>query len=243
MHSGNKPGKTVDAGSYHRDPALYEKLVHELYEQYPHGVTLPPEYAAHVENDLLRLTIFLARYKFVARLIRKTDHVLEIGSGSGLGSIFLGQHAGKVSGIDIRTTAVEEAQALNHNPNIDFQVADFFELGSDSNYDVILALDVIEHMPAERGDELLAQIAKKLKPTGMAVIGTPSVYSWEYQSALSKASHVKCYDRDELLQAMDRHFGRCTTFSMNDELVHTGFHKMAWYYFALGFAPNGAAHG
>lgn len=235
-------GKTVDAGSYHRDPALYERLVRELYEQYPDGVTLPPEYAAHVDHDLLRLTIFLARYKFVARLVRKTDHVLEIGSGSGLGSLFLGQHAGKVTGIDIRTTAVDEARGLNRNPNVDFKVADFFELTADTHYDVILALDVIEHMDANQGDQLLAKIASLLKPTGMAIIGTPSLYSWEYQSALSKASHVKCYDRDELLAAMDLHFGRCTAFSMNDELVHTGFHKMAWYYFALGFAPQGVAH-
>ena len=242
MVIGYNNERNVDTGSYHRDPALYERLVRELYEQYPNGVTLPPEYAAHVEHDLLRLTIFLARYKFVARLIRKSDHILEIGSGSGLGSLFLGQHAGRVTGIDIRTTAVEEARGLNRNPNVDFQVADFFELVTDTKYDVILALDVIEHMTAEQGAQLLARISSHLKLTGMAIIGTPSLYSWEFQSALSKASHVKCYDRDELLAAMDRHFGRCTAFSMNDELVHTGFHKMAWYYFGLGFVPQGEDH-
>ena len=242
MHASYDHKKSVDAGRYHRDPVLYESLVRELYEQYPDGITLPPEYAAHVEHDLLRLTIFLARYKFVARLVRKTDHILEIGSGSGLGSLFLGQHAGQVTGIDIRTTAVEEARALNRNPKVDFLVADFFELDTNTRYDVILALDVIEHMPAEQGDLLLARISSSLKHSGVAIIGTPSLYSWEYQSPLSKASHVKCYDRDELLAAMDRHFGRCTAFSMNDELVHTGFHKMAWYYFALGFTPQGAAH-
>jgi len=28
------------------------------------------------------------------------------------------------------------------------------------------------------------------------------------------------------------------TYSMNDEVVHTGHHKMAWFYFVLCFCPK-----
>jgi hypothetical protein len=37
---------------------------------------------------------------------------------------------------------------------------------------------------------------------------------------------------------MDQHFVRTFAFSMNDELVHTGHHKLAWYYFVIGVMPR-----
>lgn len=226
----------VDIGRYNFDPEHYQRLIDELYADYS-GITLPPEYNYFVQKDLLRLFIRLARYKFVARLIKKTDHVLEVGCGSGLGSIFLSQYCTYVTGIDVKTTEVAEARSINRRENVEFKVGDFFDLEFILQYDVVVALDIIEHMPVEQGHKLVAAMAKHLKPTGMVVIGTPSIYSYEYQSPLSKASHVKCYDHQELVALVENYFGRTVMFSMNDELVHTGFPKMAWYYFVLSFMP------
>src|SRR5213593_611852 len=220
----------VDIGRYNANPELYQKLINELYADNP-PITLPPEYAAFFTHDLLRLFIRLARYKFVARLIKKTDHVLEIGSGSGVGSIFLAQNCAHVTGLDVKTGEVAEARSINRRNNVAFVVGDLFELPADQVYDVVLALDVIEHMAVPQGDKLVGAMTTHLNPDGMLVIGTPSLYSYEYQSALSKASHVKCYDREELVALIERHVARALAFSMNDEMVHTGFPKMAWYYF------------
>ena len=198
-------------------------------------MNLPPEYASFVEKDLLRFLIRLARYKFIARLLKPTDCVLEVGSGSGLGCIFLSQHCKHVTGIDVKTTEVEEAKALNKRQNIDFQVRDLFDMPLDQKYDAVVSLDVIEHMPMELGHKLIAKKASLLKDNGLLVVGTPSIYSYPYQSALSQASHVKCYDLPELLQLMDNYVRRTIYFSMNDELIHTGHYKMAWYYFVIGF--------
>jgi 2-polyprenyl-3-methyl-5-hydroxy-6-metoxy-1,4-benzoquinol methylase len=227
----------VDIGPYNLDLERYQQLVDELYANYP-GITLPPEYAYFVQEDLLRLLIRLARYKFVARLLKKTDRALEVGCGSGLGSIFLSQHCTHVTGLDVKTTEVEEARSINRRENVEFKVGDFFELEAVTQYDVVVALDIIEHMPVEQGHKLTAAVARHLKPNGMAVIGTPSIYSHEYQGQLSKASHVKCYDQQELVALVENYFGRTLVFSMNDELVHTGFPKMAWYYFVLAFVPH-----
>lgn len=229
----------VDIGSFHKDPEGYQQLVKELYDSYP-NITLPPEYAYFFEKDLIRLLIRLARYKFIARLIKKTDHLLEIGSGSGVGSIFLGQHCARVTGLDVKTTEVEEARLINRRENVEFKAGDFFQLELIQQYDVILGLDVIEHMTVEQGHKLLKAMAQHIKPNGMAVIGTPSIYSFEYQSPLSKASHVKCYDQQELLELVENYFSRALAFSMNDEIVHTGHPKMAWYYFILAFYPKSA---
>jgi 2-polyprenyl-3-methyl-5-hydroxy-6-metoxy-1,4-benzoquinol methylase len=138
----------------------------------------------------------------------------------------------------VKTTEVEEARSINRRENVEFKVGDFFELEAVTQYDVVVALDIIEHMPVEQGHKLTAAVARHLKPNGMAVIGTPSIYSHEYQGQLSKASHVKCYDQQELVALVENYFGRTLVFSMNDELVHTGFPKMAWYYFVLAFVPH-----
>jgi len=226
----------VDIGTHNQDPEHYRRLVEELYASHP-PITLPPEYASFVEGNLLRLLIRLARYKFVARMLKPTDRVLEVGCGSGLGSIFLGQHCAQVTGLEVKTTEIEEARSINRRSNVEFKVGDLMDESPRPEWDVVVALDVIEHMPKEDGLKLVEAMARHLKPTGMLVIGSPSIYSYPYQSPLSQASHVKCYDQTELVALIDTCFGRTLPFSMNDEVVHTGFSKMAWYYFVLGFMP------
>lgn len=228
----------IDIGKYNKDSAEYGKLVEELYLKYGDGVNLPPEYMQFVQEDLLRFCIRLARYKFIARLIKKTDSVLEVGCGSGLGSIFLSQHCSHVTGIDIKTTEIKEATALNKRKNVSFIVQDFFNMQDGESYDVLVALDVIEHLSEEQGILFIEKAAKQLKSNGVLIIGTPSIYSYPYQSKLSKASHIKCYDLKELEILIEDKFCRTISFSMNDELVHTGYYKMAWYYFVLAFLPR-----
>jgi 2-polyprenyl-3-methyl-5-hydroxy-6-metoxy-1,4-benzoquinol methylase len=232
----------VDTGYYNRDQARYSEIIQEWYDRFPNGVTLPPEYAHFVQDNLLRLLIRLARYKFVARMIRKTDRALEIGSGSGIGSMFISQHCAHVTGIEVKTTEVDEARAVNQRQNVDFQVVDLFNYEPPELFDVVFALDVIEHMPIEEGHRLVAAMTRLLRPTGMLILGTPSIYSFPYQSPESQASHVKCYDQKELVELVDHYCGRTLPFAMNDEMLHTGHPKMAWYYFVLGLLPGSGSY-
>ncbi len=219
------------------DPKRYEKLMDAMKEKYP-PLLLPSEYAEYVQNNLLRMLILLARYKFVAKLIKHTDDVLEVGSGCGLGTLFLGQHAARVTGLEMEEYEFNAAQSINRRKNVTFKHCDYLAYTSRRKYDAIVALDVIEHMPVKKGEQLIAATAKHLKTSGMAVIGTPSIYSYKYQGDCSRAAHVKCYDQKELVKMVEARFRRVLAFSMNDEIVHTGHPKMAWYYFVLGFLPK-----
>jgi len=219
------------------DPKKYDQLVKNLYSQY-NDVRLPPEYASFVDNNLLRFLIRLARYKFVSKQLHPDDYVLDIGCGSGLGTIFLSQYCNYVKGIDIVNGLIEEAQSINLRSNIDFELIDFFKMSQGKQYDTIISLDVIEHMTVDDCNKFINKTLDHLQCNGMLVIGTPSIYSYKYQGALSKSAHIKCYDLKEITALISKYYGRILSFSMNDEIVHTGHHKMAWYYFLIAFYPK-----
>lgn len=227
----------IDTGKYNKDPDEYRKIIERMYAEHP-PITLPPEYAQFFEKDLLRLLIRLARYKFVARLVRSTDRVLEAGAGSGVGAMFISQHCAHVTALELKSTEVEEGRSMNRRPNVEFVNRDLYEFRPDAPFDVVLALDVIEHFTEEDGRRLLAEMIRHVKPTGMLIIGSPSVHSWPHQSPASQASHIKCYDQDELQALVDEVCGRTLVFGMNDEMIHTGHPKLTWYYFILGLLPR-----
>ena len=106
------------------NPEQYKRLVKNLYNQYEE-IKLPPEYASFVENNLLRFLIRLSRYKFVSKQLHPDDNILEIGCGSGLGSIFLSQYCHSVKGIDIEPRLIDEAQSINLRSNVNFETKNF----------------------------------------------------------------------------------------------------------------------
>lgn len=222
-----------DFGSYHKDPEKYAQLAEEEYARTPE-VVLPLEFAKAFPNDLNMFLIRLARYKCAARMLEPTDRVLEVGSGFGIGSIFLGQHCRSVLGIDVQEHAVMEAQALNSRTNVSFQHADFLQYESHELYNAVFLMDVIEHSDVPTGERMLKRAAALVMEGGLLIVGTPSVYSMPYQSAFSQASHVHCYDREELRELMWKVCARVLCFCMNGETLHMDHPKMAWYYLMVG---------
>ncbi len=95
------------------------------------------------------------------------------------------------------------------------------------------ALDVIEHIPKPDEQRFMSNIAQSLDENGVLNIGTPSIQSQAYASAPSKEGHVNCKDHKELRDLMLEYFHNVFIFSMNDEVVHTGFYPMAHYLLAL----------
>lgn len=220
------------------DLKRYQELVAEQHSRYP-SITLPPEYAELFESNTLQVLVKLARYKFVARILKADDDVLEVGSGTGMGAIFLAQHSHSVTGLEIKSHDYEAAVAVNRRQNVIFHHRSLYDFEpKDRRFGAVVSIDVIEHMPIEDGRRFVAELASRCRDDGIVVVGSPSIHSYPYQSAYSKAAHIKCYDQKELVELMDGYFGRTIAFSMNDEIVHTGHPKLAWYYFVIGLMPR-----
>lgn len=78
----------------------------------------------------------------------------------------------------------------------------------------------------------------RVKENGMLILGTPDWYVRDYENEFSKVAHKKMYKQEELFDLFDGNFGRVLSFCVNDEIVHTGHPKVAWYYFMTGFIPQ-----
>ena len=80
--------------------------------------------------------------------------------------------------------------------------------------------------------KFIKNISKSLKDS-VFIIGIPSLESQKYASKHVKKTHVNCKSKYELKLLMERFFRNVFMFSMNDEVLHTGFEKMSNYIFAL----------
>jgi hypothetical protein len=95
------------------------------------------------------------------------------------------------------------------------------------------ALDVLEHIAEADEDRFIENMVGSLDSDGVCVIGVPSLTSQQYASPQSLEGHVNCKSAPDLRALLSRFFRHVHIFSMNDEVVHTGFTPMASYYLAL----------
>ena len=77
-----------------------------------------------------------------------------------------------------------------------------------------------------------------LNKNGVFICGIPSIESQKYASKHSKEGHVNCKSGEDLRKTLNRHFNNSFMFSMNDEVVHTGFFPMAHYLWGIGCAKK-----
>jgi 2-polyprenyl-3-methyl-5-hydroxy-6-metoxy-1,4-benzoquinol methylase len=101
------------------------------------------------------------------------------------------------------------------------------------SFDGVFALDVLEHIRPDDEDIFLKNMITSLESHGVALLGMPSLESQPYASPISRTGHVNCKGMPDFKSTMQRYFHNVFMFSMNDEIIHTGYHKMAHYLFAL----------
>lgn len=215
--------------------------------------TVEPQYQSHVElkntqglarlgieknanwhSDPRRLVFVLSRYKFVAKMLSGTPRVLEVGCGDGWPIPIVLQEVGSVHGVDIDPVFIgdiRERGATSERFTCD--VHDMLTGPAGSGFDAAYTLDVLEHIEQASEDIFLRNICASLAPRGVLIVGMPSLESQQHASPLSRIGHINCKSAPDLKALMKKSFEHVFMFAMNDEVVHTGFHPMAQYLFAL----------
>jgi SAM-dependent methyltransferase len=190
-------------------------------------------------DDPKRLVFVLARYKFVAKLLAGRRRVLEVGCADAFATRLVQQEVGHVTAVDFDPLFVADARArMDPAWPFDCLVHDLVDGPVPGDFDAAYCLDVLEHIAPERELAFLGHLVASLAPHAAAVIGTPTRESQAHASAQSRAGHVNCKTGGELKELLARCFHHVFVFSMNDEVVHTGFYPLAHYLLALCCEPR-----
>ena len=192
-------------------------------------------------TDPKRILFVLARYKFVAKLLAGKERVLEIGCADAFGTRLVAQVVPEVMGIDCDRDMLEGAVKTVGPWLIDLRYHDLLTgptLSQFGPFDAAYAIDVLEHIHPQNEDHFLANAIASVVPTGLVILGTPSLESQAYASEASREGHVNCKTMEQLRALCARHFSTVVMFGMNDEMVHTGFGPMCHYLWAVCAGPR-----
>jgi 2-polyprenyl-3-methyl-5-hydroxy-6-metoxy-1,4-benzoquinol methylase len=192
-------------------------------------------------DDPKRLTFTLARYKFVAKMLVGAKSVLEVGCGDAFASRIVLQEVESLSVTDFDPVFIDDIKERQvEGWEYDRVFAHDLLAGPiDGQFDAIYSLDVLEHIKPEDEETFVRNMIAPLNEYGTVIVGMPTLESQGYASPISKAGHVNCKSLPDLKDGMQRFFHNVYMFSMNDEVVHTGYHKMAHYVFALCCGKKG----
>ena len=185
-------------------------------------------------DDPKRLLFSMARYKFVAKMLNGRRHALEIGCGDAFNAPIVLQGVKKLTVTDFDPVFIEDAKARMKAPWLfEARVHNLLDGPIDGAYDAIYSLDVLEHVAREQEDLFIGNALQSLEADGEAIFGMPSLESQAYASKASKEGHINCKTGEDLVALMRGYFRHVFLFSMNDEVVHTGYAKMAHYLLVL----------
>lgn len=207
-----------------------------LFDQYEElgPVEFGPYSSYTWRHDPRHLLFTFARYKFCAKLLQGCKSVLEIGCGDGVGAPLLLQTVSSLHGVDLEPAVISDNIRRNtFGHRLTYEILDITSGAPSGTFDGALSLDVIEHIAPTQEDTFLSNLVAPLTTNATCIIGTPNVTSRWHACENSRLGHVNLKDHTSLREPLLRYFHNVFIFSMNDEVVHTGFSPMAHFLIAL----------
>lgn len=180
--------------------------------------------------DPKKLGIMMSRYKFVAKMFDGFTNVLEVGCGDAFATRIVQQAVGNVTVSDADPVFLENVR-VRQNPRwpLDVVQHDMTTGPLIGSFDGVFAMDVFEHIPTVDEDAFMRNVRDSMAETGVLILGIPSLESQQHAKPENKIGHVNCKSGDDFRRFLRQYFNNVFTFSMNDEVVHTGFFPMAHY--------------
>ncbi len=175
---------------------------------------IPELYTSSIEEYNLFLKHKFV-YELVAKYIKKTDKVLEIGCGTGYGTEILSKTGASIYAIDIDEETIKECQKHSVQTNIKFFAYDGKKINlPEKSFDIIISFQVIEHI--RKDISYLRNIKKLLKPNGFFFISTPNRnYRLTKNQKPWNPFHIREYDSKSLSNVVTQIFPNTTIFSIS----------------------------
>lgn len=203
---------------------------------YTPSVKLGPRMSYAMWSDPRHLVWTASRYKFCAKMLQGKKNVIEVGCGDGFGAPIVAQSVDSLLCADIENILIEgNRERLSALRNVEFRTVDMIrESVTDQFFDGAYSIDVLEHLNPEDEDKFMENICKSLSDDAVLIIGTPNIDAEKYESEPGASPHINLKSYATLKELMDKYFKNSFVFSMNDEVVHTGFSPMAHFLFGMG---------
>ena len=146
-------------------------------------------------------------FRFVLPIIQRSnsEKILDIGSGGGTLSFYLGSLGYKVIAVEASKTAIEIAKEslriLKLEDNIQFFQSRIEDFECAGNFDLILCLEVIEHCFDDK--KVLLKIYNYLRRGGVLILSTPLRNAPLVKLGLiskfdKEVGHLRRYDKSEI---------------------------------------------
>jgi 2-polyprenyl-3-methyl-5-hydroxy-6-metoxy-1,4-benzoquinol methylase len=207
-------------------------------EQYIESISLGPWTSYSLLNDPKHMCFVLSRYKFCSKILEDKRNLLEIGCGDSFGLPIVAKNSNFVLAIDAdkriiddntsRLAMIKNIQFINHN------ICMSPVRHKETTFDGAFSVDVIEHLDKELEKSFMTNICSSLNRNAICVIGTPNIEANKYATWRSSVQHINLHGYESLKSLMTSYFNNVLMFSMNDEVVHTGYSKMSHYLFSIG---------
>ena len=149
--------------------------------------------------NAIEFAIHAIRYAPLRQLV-KGRRVLDISCGEGLGTQIISRWgAATVTGVDISAEAINAASSrLTHDTNIDFVCSDaydYLEQTRQGEFDVIVSIETIEHLPDPK--RFLTLCKRALAVDGVLLVSCPNDTFYYGGGSTMNRFHQRSYSFDE----------------------------------------------
>lgn len=230
-------------GAEMKQAKLTQQQAYDIATEYQFSseiIALGPWTSYSLLHDPKHMCFVLARYKFVAKMLEGKGDVLEIGCGDAFGIPIIAKEVKRVLAIDVDDRLmVDNSTRLKSIKNIEFKRMNICAETPNRKFDAAYSIDVIEHLDTELEKPFMDNTVKCLKDDGVYICGTPNITANQYASERSAIQHINLKSQQTLKELMSQYFENVFMFSMNDEVLHTGYAPMGHYLFAVGAGKKG----
>lgn len=146
---------------------------------------------------------FVGRRAIISRVLERLPpaerrrRLLDLGCGTGANLSLLERH-GELCGLDASSEALRYAASRDASRRLVEGIANRMPF-RDATFDVITALDVIEHLQADHG--ALLEVGRLLRPNGRLIATVPA-FQWLWSEHDEALGHYRRYTKASLIRTL-----------------------------------------